>query len=110
VRVTTFYDQAGNVDHQLITSPGFRVTVTGPNGKSLSGVSSAVNFVTRTDTSISVVTVGQQFRFTIPGSGSVISLAGRLTFHADFNGNVTATFTGNSTNNVVAYCGYLGAN
>ncbi len=111
IRVTTFYDQAGNVTHRLFTSPGLRFTVTGPNGKSLSGVSSAVNFVTQTDTSFSVVTVGQQYRFTIPGAGSVLSFAGRFTFSVDFvTGTVTASFTGNGANNVAAYCTYLGAN
>jgi hypothetical protein len=112
IRVTTFYDQAGNVDHQVITSPGFRIAVTGPNGKSLSGVSSALNFITRTDTSISIVVVGQQFRFTIPGSGSVMSFDGRLAVFIDFATDpptFTATFTGNSDNKVDPYCSYLGA-
>src|SRR5439155_990770 len=106
-------DQAGNLVRELQRTPQLYITITGPNGNSLTGLSPAsshgtFDFSTNT---LTLVFTGQQYRWSIPGSGSVFATAGIETLVIDLvTGTFTDTFNGERIINVAAYCSYLGAN
>ena len=112
--ITDYVDQAGILHRELQRTPQLYITITGPNGNSLTGLSPAsshgtFDFSTNT---LTVVFTGQQYRFTPPGGGPVFATAGNETLVIDLNtGTFTDSFNGGERIvNVAAYCSYLGAN
>ena len=109
--VTDYVDQSGNFVRELTTTPQLTGMITGPNGNSLTGLSPAPSHLSLAGDVLTLSFTGQQWRFTLPGSGSVFAIAGNETFVFNLDtGSFTHTFNGESVINAAAYCGYLGAN
>ena len=70
--ITDYFDQAGNLIRELATTPQLYITITGPNGNSLTGLSPASSHTTFdfSANTLTAVFTGQQYRFSIPGTGS----------------------------------------
>jgi len=109
--LTGYFDQSGNLVRLLLTEPQFTVTITGPNGNSLTSLRPASAHTSIANDIVTVVVAGQIWRFTLPGSGSVLAIAGNDTSLYALDGSlISQTFSGESVVNAAAYCTYLGAN
>ena len=87
MRITTFYDQAGQVSKVLMTGPAGRITLTNLNtGTSYTSNSAGSEHIIYDNGQlVSDTTTGLYESINVPGAGQVFVQVGRLTFDAQGN-------------------------